>query len=224
MTEYIIRIVLYTVLPVATAAIVIAADPRISTPAARREIYLIYLFGLGVAGAGIGNAFGHIFLSDVVAGAIGWEAGSPFQLEMGFANLALGVLGFVAVSRRDGFREATVIAVTVVGVGATIVHIVDIVQTGNLAPGNTWQNAINLAKPALLIAFLRASRRSDADGAPGTKLRIPHLKGVGFMTGAAAGGFGAGFAIGWPAIGTAAGIVAGAVAVAVTLRASLGAR
>ena len=34
------------------------------------------------------------------------------------------------MGRRDGFREATVIAVTVFGVGATIVHVSDIIQTG----------------------------------------------------------------------------------------------
>jgi len=46
-----------------------------------------------------------------------------------------------------------VIAVTVFGVGATIVHVSDIIQTGNLAPGNTIQNVGNLLKPALLIGF-----------------------------------------------------------------------
>jgi hypothetical protein len=117
---------------------------------------------LSVAGAGISNFLAHFFLSDIVAESIGWEAGSPFQLEVGFANLALGVLGIVATSRRDGFREATVIAATVFAFGATIVHLVDIVATANLAPGNTLQNVANLARPALLIGFLAASRRAEA--------------------------------------------------------------
>ena len=34
------------------------------------------------------------------------RAGNPFQLEVGFANLAVGILGIVAMGRRDGFREA----------------------------------------------------------------------------------------------------------------------
>jgi hypothetical protein len=94
-----------------------------------------------------------------VAESIGWPTGNPFQLEVGFANLAVGILGIVAMGRRDGFREATVIAVAVFGVGATIVHARDIIETGNLAPGNTLQNVGNLLKPALLIGFLVASRR-----------------------------------------------------------------
>jgi hypothetical protein len=75
-------------------------------------------------GSGIGGLFGHVFISDSVAESIGWPTGNPFQLEVGFANLAIGILGIIAMGRRDGFREATVIAVTGFLVGATIVHVV----------------------------------------------------------------------------------------------------
>jgi len=85
----------------------------------------------------------------------------PFQLEVGFANLAVGILGIVAMGLRDGFRQATVIAGTVFGGGATVVHVMDVIESGNLAPGNTIQNVSNLLRPALLIAFLAASRRAE---------------------------------------------------------------
>jgi hypothetical protein len=49
------------------------------------------------------------------------------------------------MGRRDGFREATVIAVTVFGVGASVVHIFS---------------------DALLIAFLAASRRVERSPDP----------------------------------------------------------
>jgi hypothetical protein len=65
----------------------------------RLEIFLLYLFGFGVAGSGIGGSFGHFFLSDSVAESTGWPTGSPFQLEVGFANLAVGILGIVAKNR-----------------------------------------------------------------------------------------------------------------------------
>ena len=83
------------------------------------------------------------------------------------ANLALGILGIVAMSRRDGFREATVLAATVFGVGATLVHVMDVIESGNIAPDNTIQNISNLLRPALLIAFLAASRR--AERSPGSR-------------------------------------------------------
>ena len=105
-----IRVVSFSVLPVIIAVGHFGLDSS-SRPRERRlELLLLYLFGVGVAGSGIGGFFGHVFISDPVAESIGWPTGNPFQLEVGVANLALGILGIVAMSRRDGFREATVIA------------------------------------------------------------------------------------------------------------------
>ena len=114
---------------------------------------------------------------------------------MGFANLALGVLGLIAAARRDGFREATVIAVTIVGVGATLVHAIDILQEGNLAPGNSIQNVANLLKPALLIPMLIVSRRSEDAGAMGPSFdrwRMTIVGTAGIVTAVVGTGFGIG--------------------------------
>jgi hypothetical protein len=97
---------------------------------------------------GSGGFLGNFFISDVIAQSIGWPKGNPFQLEVGFANLALGILGIGAMGRCGGFREATVIAVTVFGVGATIVHITDPIQTGNVAQRGARQHAAERHQPA----------------------------------------------------------------------------
>jgi hypothetical protein len=223
MQLFALRLFIFTVLPLVVAGTLMVLDRRISTRDRRLEIVLIYLFALGVGGGGIAGAIGHLFLSDMVAESIGWPPGSPFQLEMGFANLALGVLGIIATGRRDGFREATVVAVTILGVGATIVHAWDIALTGNLAPGNTVVNVGNLLKPMLLILFLVASRRAerapDSDaGTPGFEAwRIPHAMAAGMFTGVVATGYGVGFAFEHPLAGTLLGIAGGAVIVAVVL-------
>jgi hypothetical protein len=84
-----IRVFSFSILPVIIAAGHLALD-RSSRPRDRRlEIFLLYLFGVGVAGSGIGGFFGHFFISDSVAESIGWPTGNPFQLEVGFANLAV---------------------------------------------------------------------------------------------------------------------------------------
>jgi Family of unknown function (DUF6790) len=133
------------------------------------------------------------------------------------------------MGRRDGFREATVIAATVSGVGATVVHVMDVIESGNLAPGNTIQNVSNLLRPALLIAFLAASRRaerspdSEAQTAGFDQWREPGTRAAGMMTGSVAAGFGAGFAIDLPLIGTLVGSLVGAgLAAFVVARASGG--
>jgi len=162
MDSVVIRVFSFSILPVLTAAGHLGLDRSSRRSRERRlEIFLLYLFGVGVAGSGIGGFFGHFIISDSVAESIGWPTGNPFQLEVGFANLAVGILGIVAMGRRDGFREATVLAVTVFGVGAIVVHVMDVIESGNLAPGNTIQNVSNLLRPALLIAFLAASRRAE---------------------------------------------------------------
>ena len=218
-----LRVFIYSVLPVLAATIHVALDKSCRSRQRTLEIFLLYLFGVGVAGSGIGGFFGHFFLSDTVAQSIGWPKGNPFQLEVGFANLALGVLGIVAMGRRDGFREATVIAVSVFSLGATIVHAIDIFETGNLAPGNTLQNVSNLLKPALLIGFLVALRRTErSPGSETTKptfeaWRAPRVRAVGLMTASVATGFGVGFGIGQPMISTFLGIVVGAGSVVFTI-------
>jgi len=211
-----LRVFVYSILPLIIAVGHLGLDKSSRSHERKLEIFLLYLFGVGVAGSGIGGFFGHVFISDSVAESIGWPTGNPFQLEVGFANLAVGILGIVAMGRRDGFREATVIAVTVLGVGATIVHARDIIETGNLAPGNTLQNVGNLLKPALLIGFLAASRR--AEHSPDSEVhtsrfdtwRGPRIEAAALITGCVAAGFGVGFAIDQPLIGTLVGTLVGA--------------
>jgi hypothetical protein len=164
---FLTRTFLFTVLPVVLGAGVTLFDPSARGRLRKAEAMLIPLFIIGVAGSGIGGFIAHVFISDDIADSIGWDAGSPFQLEVGFANLAIGLLGALAAERHDGFREATVIAATVFAVGATFVHVRDILETGNLAPGNTIQNVPNLLRPALLIFFLRHSRRAGLPSGDG---------------------------------------------------------
>ena len=131
------------------------------------------------------------------------------------------------MGRRDGFREATVIAVTIFGVGATVIHVIDVIESGNLAPGNTIQNVSNLLRPALLIAFLAASRRaerspdSEAHTSGFDRWRGPRVRAAGFMTGSVAARFG-GFAIDLPVIGTLVGTLVGAALAAIVVAGSSG--
>ncbi len=100
----------FSVLPVLLAALHVRLDTSAKDRLWKIEVYLIYLFMLGVGASGLSGFFGHVFTPDAVAESIDWPKGSPFQQEMGFANLALGVLGFIAacaqgrLSRGDGDR------------------------------------------------------------------------------------------------------------------------
>jgi hypothetical protein len=213
-TLFLIRAFAYLVLPLILAGIVVIVDKSVNTRERRLEIFLIYLFAFSAA-SGIVGALGHFFASDAVAEAIGWPTGSPFQLEMGFANLAMGVLAAIAVTRRDGFREATVIGGAILSVGAFTVHIIDIAQQGNLAPGNTLINITNLGRPALLIYFLwalrKAERSPESEENSGEFVHWQATQAaLGGTTGAGVGiGLGTGIAVGQPLIGLVLGLAGG---------------
>ncbi len=221
MLVFLSRIFIFLLLPLIAAAGVIAVDKSASSKDRRLEVFLIFLFALGVGGSGVANFFAHFFLSDLVAESIGWPAGSPFQLEVAFANLLIGVLGFMAVGRRDGFREATVIAVTIFGVGASIVHIMDVAATGNLAPGNTLQNVLNLVKPVLLIWILYMARQagtapeSEAQTVTFDRWRGPVAQAAGSLTGIVATAFGVGYALDRPLL---VSLIGAALGLAVVFR------
>lgn len=209
---FLVRIFGYSLLPLLLTAVHLLLDRGANTTTRRIEVALMYLLAISVGANGIGGAFGHIFLSDLVAEGIGWPAGSPFQLEMGFANLTIGVLGVVAIGRRDGFRTATIIATTIIGVGATMVHLQDIAAHSNLSPGNTIQNISNLLDPILLIALSGwAARLADpeTDGPSFQRWRARQQPIMGMAAAGVGIGFGIGFAMGALSWGTLLGTLAG---------------
>jgi len=197
-TSIALRVVAYLVLPILIGWIHSRRDPTATTRALRLEILLMYMFGVGLGANGLGGFFGHIFLSDIVAKSIGWPTGSPFQLEMGFANLAIGLMGFVAVTQREGFRTAAILGSTTLKFGAFLVHMYDLALHANLAPSNILINFTNIFVPVLLIWWTLAQRR--AERAEDTQYDAEWMKRVSayvlFVAAGIGTGFGVGFAIG----------------------------
>ncbi len=118
------------------------------------EVFLVWFLFIMIGIGCIWAFIGHVFMSNFVATSIGWPAGNPFQLEVGVANLAFGILGILSIKIRDNFLLATVIAASIFLLGAGIVHITNIMQTGNMAPGNAgFALLIDILIPVVLIAI-----------------------------------------------------------------------
>lgn len=83
------------------------------------------------------NGIMHTVFGDLSAAMIGWDQ-SPFQAEVGFASLGVGVVGFMAFPGRAPFslKLAALIGPACFLWGAAGTHIVDIITTGNLSPHN----------------------------------------------------------------------------------------
>ena len=66
--------------------------------------YLLFAVGIN----NLINFVFHVFFGDIAAKFIGWE-NSPFQAEVGFASLGVGIAGVIAFKASLPFRFATLI-------------------------------------------------------------------------------------------------------------------
>lgn len=100
------------------------------------EILLSYILFFNMGLMGLLAAYAHIFMGPEIAKQIGWQPGSPFQFEMGIANLSYGILGVLAYWIRGRFWEATVVGWSVLFLGCFVGHLIDYYVNHNTAPLN----------------------------------------------------------------------------------------
>jgi hypothetical protein len=93
--------------------------------------YLLFTIGIN----NLVNFVAHVFVGDIAAEFIGW-AQSPFQAEVGFASLGIGVAGVIAFRASLPFRFATLIPPAVFSLGAAGGHIYQMIVAKNFSPGN----------------------------------------------------------------------------------------
>src|SRR5262245_33986366 len=104
-----------------------------------RVIHRLLLYALVLDVGVIGLPFGlipHVFFADQAAHLIGWPAGSPFEIEVGFHDGGWGLLGFLCLLIGGRFWLATGLGWSFFMFGATYGHIVQTVHEGNYAPYN----------------------------------------------------------------------------------------
>jgi hypothetical protein len=95
-----------------------------------------------------------VFFTEQAAEAIGWPP-SPFQYEVGVANLGVGLAAIYAAFRGFETRVAVGIAAACLLIGAGLVQIRDIVAAGSLAPGNAGQIMIaDFLTPIIVLMLL----------------------------------------------------------------------
>jgi hypothetical protein len=107
---------------------------------------VVYLIGWAALGAGIS----HIFFGKAISRSIGF-ARSPYELEVGFANLGFGVAALMAGSFQKEYWLAIIVANSIFRVGCGAGHIKQIVMDRNYAINNTAILFLNFAVPAFLV-------------------------------------------------------------------------
>nr|WP_158922997.1 DUF6790 family protein [Acidisphaera sp. S103] len=128
---------------------------------ADRFLSWVLLLPIGVTG--IWAALFHIVLPSVAAADIGWEV-SPFQFEVGVADLAFGVTACIAFRASLPFKAAVVCVASIALLGDAVGHVHQMMIAGNFAPGNAgvpfWTDVI---VPVLAIVLLAVAWRQHKD-------------------------------------------------------------
>jgi hypothetical protein len=121
------------------------------------ELALLWVMVFGGV-SGIVGAMGHIGPASIdTAENIGY-APSMFQWEVGFADVALGVLAILSVRYRDRWLTAAVVAIAISYGGDAVGHIIEM-SGGNMNPGNVWSMPADIAQALLGVVLLILYRR-----------------------------------------------------------------
>ncbi len=99
---------------------------------------LVANFTIGLSGwfTIMSGLFGHILYADQVASGIGWPLNSGFQMELGFASIGIGFVGFLGFWNR-AYWLPFIMMKFIFGWGAGYTHILHMMQENNFSPSNT---------------------------------------------------------------------------------------
>ena len=107
----------------------------------------------------------HVFFPHVAAASIGWEA-SPFQFEIGVADIAIGLTAIASLWRSLPFKAAAIAYVTVFYAGVAIGHVREAVTSGNFSGNNFGLLLLITVVKVILLPtlYLMARKNTPAQG------------------------------------------------------------
>ncbi len=118
---------------------------------------LFYAVGIGFIYYGLL----HAYAQNIAAPAIGWLP-SPFEYELGWVEIGIGVSAVLSLWRGSDFRLALTIPFVIFSWAAAAQHIQLIICCHNMAPGNAglilWFS--DIAVPLILLVLAIFSTRS----------------------------------------------------------------
>jgi hypothetical protein len=141
------------------AAFIVAALTNRPARFSTRLLCWMLLLSVGVEETWAGLF--HVFFAKVAASSIGWQV-SPFQFEIGVADIAIGVTAIASFWRSLPFKAATVSYVTLFYAGVAIGHVREAVTAGDYA-GNNFGSLllITVVKVFLLPALYLMARKKN---------------------------------------------------------------
>lgn len=156
----------FAVIALAAASIHLAfSSRRRSSSAAIAGTYLLYLLVIYVGLMGLLTAYAHVFRPLQTSASIGWST-SPYEYEVGMADLTVGVLGILCLWLRDNFWLATAIANAVWLLGDAVGHVRQMVLYSNHAANNSGIFLVTeITMPLIILLLALYVRKNNGDAA-----------------------------------------------------------
>jgi hypothetical protein len=136
---------------------------NVTSPEARLETWQRWWAGAALGGGSAWMVVSFFTIPGVMSEAIGFNQ-TPFEFEIGCANLCLAVLAFRAASSKASSRERLTVGLGA-GMflwGADLGHLYQFFFKGDHAPGNTGGVLLyDLLIPAVMIALALRAQRSE---------------------------------------------------------------
>jgi hypothetical protein len=146
---------IFAVLSILAASVHLAFSPerRRSGPSIAAT-YLLYLLFLYVGMMGLLTAYAHVFRPLQTSASIGWST-SPYEYEVGMADLTVGVLGVLCLVFRGEFWLATAIANALWLLGDAVGHVRQMLLYNNHAANNAGLFlALEFIVPLLILLLV----------------------------------------------------------------------
>src|ERR1700750_3110922 len=157
--------VIFTLIAFVGASVYLAFSPkRRSSGAAIAGTYLLYLLFFYVGLMGVLTAYAHVFRPVETSASIGWST-SPYEYEVGMADLTVGVLGVLCLKFRGDFWLATAIANAVWLLGDAVGHVRQMTLNNNHAANNSGIFLVTEFMMPIVILALTVYHRVRADKA-----------------------------------------------------------
>ena len=154
------------------AALALAAAWRTGAPGPDRLVAWVLLLPIGVRG--LWAAVFHLFFGRSPAD-MGWEV-SPFQSEVGVADLAIGATACVSFWRSLEFKAAAVLVNAIALIGDAVGHVKQMIVADNFAPGNAgvpfYSDLIFPALSIILLIIVQRSQGLSSDAKCNTPRRL----------------------------------------------------
>lgn len=140
------------------SALVLAWTTR-RNATSQAEHYLGWTLLLAIGADCLWAGLYHVLAPHTAAAFIGWQV-SPFQFEIGVADIAIGLVAMVSFWRSLDFKAAVVGYAVVFYAGVVYGHIHEAITANNFAPGNVGiLLALSIVRPVVVVALLWAARR-----------------------------------------------------------------